>query len=30
MDVQGQVIRDYADEYGIDISKIMESAKKDG
>ena len=27
-DVQGKMIKDYADEYGIDLSKIMESAKK--
>jgi ribonuclease Z len=27
-DVQGKIIKDYATEYGIDVSKIMESAKK--
>jgi ribonuclease Z len=27
-DVQGKAIMDYATEYGIDVSKIMESAKK--
>ena len=27
-DVQGKMIKDYADEHGIDLSKIMESAKK--
>ncbi len=26
MDVQGQMIRDYATEHGIDLEKIMESA----
>ena len=28
MDVEGQMIRDYATEYGIDLQKIMEQSKK--
>ena len=27
-DAQGKLIKDYADEHGIDISKIMEAGKK--